>query len=65
MVECPGLNLIKTADEDPIVAGDEASFTITLWNAGPGDALDATLHEDLPAGLTWDFEVVSGDATDG
>ena len=62
-VECPGLNLIKTADEDPIVAGDEASFTITFWNAGPGDALDATLHEDLPAGLTWDFEVVSGDAT--
>ena len=62
-VECPGLNLIKTADEDPIVAGDEASFTITFWNAGPGDAFDATLHEDLPAGLTWDFEVVSGDAT--
>ncbi len=45
------------------MAGDEASFTITFWNAGPGDAFDATLHEDLPAGLTWDFEVVSGDAT--
>jgi uncharacterized repeat protein (TIGR01451 family) len=64
VVECPGLNLIKTADESPIVAGDEASFTITLWNTGPGDVLDATLHEALPAGLTWDFEVVSGDATD-
>ena len=64
VVECPGLNLTKTADESPIVAGDEASFTVTIWNAGPGDAFDVTLHEDLPAGLTWDFEVVSGDATE-
>lgn len=64
VVECPGLNLVKTADADPIDAGAEASFTITLWNAGPGDAFDVTLHDELPAGLAWDFEIVSGDATD-
>ncbi|MBA4170358.1 MAG: DUF11 domain-containing protein [Chloroflexi bacterium] len=64
VVQCPGLNLVKTADADPIDAGEEASFTITLWNAGPGDAFDVTLHDELPAGLAWDFEVVSGDATD-
>ncbi|MEO7296871.1 MAG: hypothetical protein ABIZ57_12110, partial [Candidatus Limnocylindria bacterium] len=63
-VECPGLNLDKSADADPIDAGDEASFTITVWNAGPGEAFDVELHDDLPAGLSWDFEVVSGDATD-
>ena len=64
-VECPGLNLTKEADESPIDAGEEASFTIHLWNAGPGDALDVELHDDLPPGLTWDFEIVSGDATAG
>ncbi len=64
IVECPGLNLIKEADADPIHAGDEASFTITVWNAGPGDAFDVELHDDLPAGLSWDFEIVSGDASD-
>ena len=64
-VECPGLNLTKTADSGPIDAGEEASFTIHLWNAGPGDAFDVELHDDLPPGLTWDFEIVSGDAVEG
>ncbi len=63
-VECPGLNLVKTADADPIDAGDEASFTITVWNAGPGDASDVTLRDDLPSGLSWDLEIVSGDSPD-
>lgn len=64
IVECPGLNFAKTADADPIDAGEEASFTLSVWNIGPGEAFDVTLHDDLPAGLAWDFEVVSGDATD-
>ena len=63
-VQCPGLNMDKSADSGPIVAGDEASFTITVWNAGPADAANVTLDEDLPAGLEWDFEIVSGDAAD-
>lgn len=61
VVECPGLNILKSADADPILVGDEASFTITVWNAGPGDALDVTLHDTLPAGLAWDLEVLQGD----
>ena len=62
IVECPGLNILKTADADPIDARDEASFTITVWNAGPGHAFDVMLHDTLPAGLGWDFEVLQGDA---
>ena len=65
IVECPGLNIVKTADADLIDAGDEASFTITVWNAGPGTAFDVELHDTLPAGLTWDFEVLQGDADCG
>jgi fimbrial isopeptide formation D2 family protein/uncharacterized repeat protein (TIGR01451 family) len=59
-VECPGLNLTKEADADPIDAGDEASFTIHLWNNGPGDALNVTWHDDLPIGQAWDFEFLNG-----
>ncbi|HYI66735.1 MAG TPA: SpaA isopeptide-forming pilin-related protein [Candidatus Limnocylindrales bacterium] len=68
IVECPGLNFVKTADADPIDAGDEASFTLTVWNnggeSGNADALGVELHDDLPIGLAWDFEIVSGDASD-
>jgi len=64
VVECPGLNIVKTADADPIDAGDEASFTITVWNAlePGGTAFGVTLEDDLPAGLEWDFEVLQGEA---
>jgi len=64
LVECPGLNIVKTADDEDVVAGEEASFTITVWNAlePGGTALDVTLHDDLPAGLAWDLEVLQGDA---
>ena len=64
VIECPGLNLTKTADSTPIVAGEEASFTIHLWNTGPGDAFDVELHDDLPPGLTWDFEIVQNPASE-
>ena len=62
IVECPGLNIVKTADADEVVAGEEASFTITVWNAGPGTAFGVELHDDLPAGLPWDVEVLQGTA---
>ena len=56
VVECPFLNIVKLADEDPIDAGEEASFTITIWNSGPGDALDVEFDDELPAGIGWNFE---------
>ena len=62
VVECPGLNIVKVADADPIDAGDEASFHVYVWNAGPGDAFDVTMHDDLPEGLVWDLDVVQGEA---
>lgn len=66
VVECPGLNIVKTADTSPIDAGEEASFTITVWNNG-GESESATafgvmLHDDLPAGLDWEYVVLQGTA---
>jgi uncharacterized repeat protein (TIGR01451 family) len=53
VVECPGLNIAKTAAKSPINGGDSASFTIVVWNAGPGTASNVTLDDPLPGGLTW------------
>ena len=57
-VECPGLNIIKRQvdangepTDGPIVAGETAYFEVIVWNAGPGTALDATFHDELPAGV--------------
>jgi uncharacterized repeat protein (TIGR01451 family) len=53
VVECPGLNIAKTAAKSPIAGGDSASFTIVVWNAGPGTATNVTLDDPLPGGLAW------------
>jgi uncharacterized repeat protein (TIGR01451 family) len=53
-VECPGLNIAKVATDDEIDAGETAEFTIIVWNTGPGNATDVTIHDELPgANLEW------------
>ena len=52
-IECPGLNVSKQAAEHLIDAGETASFTIVVWNAGPGTAFDVTLTDTLPGDLDW------------
>ena len=64
VVECPGLNIVKIADADPIDAGQLASFTITVWNAGPGIAFDVVVEDDLPAGISWNIDLADPDADD-
>ncbi|HEX6140261.1 MAG TPA: Ig-like domain-containing protein, partial [Candidatus Limnocylindria bacterium] len=59
-VECPGLNIKKTAGPSPIDAGADASFTVTVWNVGPGTAFDVVVEDTLPAGVDWDAPVVVG-----
>jgi uncharacterized repeat protein (TIGR01451 family)/fimbrial isopeptide formation D2 family protein len=52
-VLCPDVRIIKEADNSPILAGQAASYTITVWNAGDGTAYDVELTDSLPAGLAW------------
>lgn len=63
-VECPGLNITKVADDDTIDAGETASYTIVVWNAGPGTAFDAGWSDDLPAGVSWSIDLVNPDNDD-
>ena len=51
VVQCPDLSVVKTGN-GPLNAGQPATFTITVSNAGPGAATNATLNDQLPAG-TW------------
>ena len=52
-VLCPDVTIAKTADNSPILAGQDASYTITVWNQGNGVAYDVTVSDTLPAGISW------------
>jgi uncharacterized repeat protein (TIGR01451 family) len=52
------IHILKTADEAQVNAGDQIGFTLTVYNAGTGDAKGVTLSDPLPtnAGLSWQIE---------
>src|SRR5439155_25753591 len=52
-VDCPNVNVLKTADQGTIDAGDTAAFTILVTNEGPGTAKHVTLTDTLPTGIVW------------
>ena len=52
-VDCPDVQVVKTADNGTINAGDTAAFTIVVKNNGPGVAKGVTLTDTLPAGVAW------------
>jgi hypothetical protein len=56
----PGLQILKrqvdangNPTSEPIVAGDTAYFEVIVWNIGPGIALNATFHDELPSDVQW------------
>ncbi|MGO5108052.1 DUF6923 family protein, partial [Clostridium sporogenes] len=57
------LSIVKTANPDPVVAGEEATYTITVSNAGPSDALDVTLTDVIPACILNPEFSIDGGAT--
>ena len=42
------LSITKTSDVDPILAGDNITYTIEVTNAGPSDATNVTITDDIP-----------------
>src|SRR5439155_635812 len=46
------LSLTKVDSADPVVAGFQFTYTMTVSNSGPSDAQAATLTDGLPSGLT-------------
>jgi uncharacterized repeat protein (TIGR01451 family) len=67
-VQCPGLQITKTADAPSVSAGDPIGFTIKVSNAGPGTATGVTLQDQLPSGsgVSWSMSpAVAGCAITG
>src|SRR5204863_249718 len=54
-VNCPNLQITKTADAPLVSAGDPIGFTINLQNTGAGTAHNVSITDPLPSGsgVTW------------
>ena len=55
------LSLTKADSPDPVTVGGTLTYTLTVANAGPGDASDVTVTDNLPASVTF----VSATASQG
>ena len=48
-----GLTLTKTDSPDPVLAGNNLTYTVTVGNAGPSTAQDVVVTDALPSGTTF------------
>ncbi len=65
-VTCPDLRAEQNPDLIAVSAGEDVSFTVEVFNDGPGDAFDVELVNFLAAGIAWsvvsqDCEIVAGE----
>lgn len=59
------LSITKSADLDSYTPGQPITYTVTVRNAGPSDAVDATFTDPIPAaitGATWTCAVTAAGA---
>jgi uncharacterized repeat protein (TIGR01451 family) len=56
------LTLTKSDSPDPVIAGSNLSYTLTLGNSGPSTARDVVLTDPLPAGVSF-VSAVGGTGT--
>ncbi|MDJ0768748.1 MAG: hypothetical protein QNJ12_08135, partial [Ilumatobacter sp.] len=47
------LGVAKVLDTDPVVAGENVTWTVTVTNNGPSDAQNVTVTDTLPANVTF------------
>ncbi|HMV84975.1 MAG TPA: isopeptide-forming domain-containing fimbrial protein [Blastocatellia bacterium] len=45
--------VLKSDNPDPVVAGTNLTYTLTVSNGGPSDAINASVTDTLPAGTTF------------
>src|SRR5438034_468728 len=50
-VNCPDVTVTKAAAQITISAGDQATYTVTVTNNGPGDAANVTLTDTVPSSV--------------
>ncbi|MBI5674807.1 MAG: DUF11 domain-containing protein, partial [Nitrospirae bacterium] len=52
-VSVADLSVSKSDSPDPVTAGNNLTYTITVSNAGPSDAVNVVATDTLPAGVTF------------
>ncbi len=58
-VLCPDVQVVKTATDNAISAGEVAEFTIVITNIGLGTANDVSLTDTLPSGIDWNLDEIA------
>ena len=58
------LELTKVATPDPVLAGEQLTFTIIVDNNGPSDSTGGTITDVLPAGVTFNAGASSGSCSE-
>lgn len=66
LIAAGDLQLVKAASPDPVVAGAEVTYTITVTNHGPSVSTDFNVADSLPSGVSYvpnSAQAVSGSWT--
>jgi uncharacterized repeat protein (TIGR01451 family) len=58
VVPAADLSLTKTSAPNPVIAGQQLTYTLTASNAGPDTAVNTVITDPLPAGETLETEGV-------